>query len=107
MDHLGAAFNPVFGINTVPLCVDTRELDDTQPSNFHTFHSDGRHAYIIRDDDPGQPEPTGKYPDSDSSYFDPDPRGSLTIFVQHWLFFELLKAILGHLPDYHFSHFIE
>ncbi|ERF74627.1 hypothetical protein EPUS_00757 [Endocarpon pusillum Z07020] len=93
MDHLGNISDPSLGFQTVRLYANIR-TNATNDVNFFTFHQ-GDNGYIIHDDD-RTPEPTM----SQLEYELPRVYDPLTGFVQRWLFFEVLRAILGHLPGF-------
>ena len=97
MEHLGESFGSLDGLNKIPLYA-----DPSTPTigNFHTFHN-GDNGYIIYDDE-RRFAPTRHLPESDLLQ---STRHSLTKFVQRWLYFEVLRAILGHLPGFNVLHF--
>lgn len=98
MEHLGADFPsaPHLGVNKVRVFADPGAK---APCNFHRFHH-GQNGYIIHDD--GRPEVNEFQPEGD---LDLQPRERLTKFVQRWLYFEVLQAILGHLTNFNILDF--
>ncbi|KAF7502794.1 hypothetical protein GJ744_005053 [Endocarpon pusillum] len=97
MEHLGITPDLSLGLQPVRLFADLRAKAD---NNFFTFHK-GDNGWIIYDDDK-----TPKQSPSQSEHSLNQGRHSLTPFVQRWLFFEVLRAIFGHLSDFDVKQFI-
>lgn len=93
MEHLGTTPDPSLGLQPVKLFADLSAKADNN-INFFTFHN-GDNGWIIYDDDK-RPKPTVSQSENNLS----QGRHSLTPFIQRWLFFEVLRAIFGHLSGF-------
>lgn len=104
MDHLGDNFfSARFGLHQVPLFANVQA--DGLHTSFHTLHkSPGPLGWIIEDD--GRFLPT-KWDSLQATEVVGQSSQSLTKFVQRWLWFEVLRGILGHLPGFNFYDFIK
>ena len=103
MEHLGDnLINARHGLTKVRLFADLRlELK----GSFHTLHRHpGLHlGWFV--DDHGQCQPSESISRIDPEASDQSNR-SMTKFVQRWLWFEVLREILGHLPGFDLGDFV-
>ncbi|KAG8527694.1 uncharacterized protein KY384_007848 [Bacidia gigantensis] len=68
-------------------------------TSFHDFHK-GDNGYTLGEDN-ARPQRTAIAPVGN-----PTTRTQFTKFVQRWLYFEVLRAVLGHLHQFDLLHFI-
>lgn len=102
MDHLGDNFfSTRLGLPKVRLFAN---LQHNLDESFHTLHRPpGPIGWIIEDD--GTPKPCGLA--SGATENNGQTNIPLTKFVQRWLWFEVLRGILGHLDDFNPYDFVE
>ena len=102
MEHLGDnLLNARHGLNKVRLFAD---LQPTIEGSFHTLHTfPGPLGWIVYDH--GRVKPSQSNLDI-ATEANGRPNRSLTKFVQRWLWFEVLRGILGHLPDFDLHDFV-
>ena len=101
MEHLDTKPVTSRGIlswNRVPLFADIPEQSN---SDFHTFHLGGQDIVLSEDGTRLEPSRNQSKSDEDDSF-----RRRCDKFVQGWLFFEVLRAILGHLPHFDIREFV-
>ena len=83
-------------LHPVPLFAHIEERED---SNFHTFHLDGQDIILSEDG-------TRLLPNGEESKNDEEFQIRCDKFVQGWLYFEVLRAILGPLPQFKIADFV-
>src|SRR5579862_5023265 len=99
MEHLGPRAYALF--ESVPLKMAPTDSPTDSPTDFYTFHK-GDHGCILRDNGTLTPNPKN----TDFQQLNSDGLKWLqTNFVQRWLFFEVLKKVLGHLPGFSLQWF--
>ena len=99
MEHLNSKLlnsHRRLNLDPVPLYAD---LDSQSNSNFHTFHLGSQYVSLSED---GARFLSKK---SQPSYNEDTFRLECDKFVQSWLYFEVLRAILGCLPDFDINKF--
>lgn len=94
MEHLDDNFkNGREGLDLIQLVADLRmELR----GSFHTYHRSGFNGWDVLDDGTVKPD----LPQRAVVWH------QFTAFVQRWLYFEVLREILGHLPEFDLRDFI-
>ena len=99
MEHLNSKLvnsHRRLNLDLVPLYAD---IDSRSNSNFHTFHLSSEYVRLRED---GARLLSKKSPPS----FNEDTfRLECNKFVQGWLYFEVLRAILGYLPNFNIDNF--
>lgn len=101
MEHLGSnLIDARHGLNKVRLFA---ELQPALERSFHTLHT-GALGWIVGDDGLCQPsEGNLQIGSGDNGR----SNGPSTKFVQRWLWFEVLRGILGHLEGFDLRHFVK
>ena len=85
-------------MDLVPLYAD---IDGQSKSNFHTFHLSSQYVTLSEDREGVRLKPKNGQPSFNGDTF----RLDCNKFVQGWLYFEVLRAILGCLPNFDINKF--
>lgn len=102
MEHLGPnLINARHGLNRVPLFAD---LQLPLKGGFHTLHrSPSPIGWVVDDDGTNRPDESNPHIVTQDKG---QPNEPFTVFVQRWLWFEVLRGILGHLPGFDLHKFV-